>query len=589
MSDSAIVFALLGAALALFVWGRWRYDVVALIALLAGTLTGVVPTDRAFSGLGHPAVITVAAVLVVSRGLMNGGLVEGMARRIPFSTRGPTLQVLGLVVLVTALSAFLSSVAAAALFVPVALRMARRSRTPPSKLLMPVAFASLLGAQLTAIGSAPNIIITTFRPVTGSGEFRIFDFTPVGGAVAVAGILLISLVGWRLIPTRKGRTTAADLLELSGYMTEVRVGEDSGLVGEPLERFAEGTEEEVNILALVRGRRRLPTPDHDHELKEGDILVIECDPESLETIVADTKVELVGAGDPDDQLDADDVELMEVTVSASSPIVGKTARSTRMRWRHSVNLLAISRDGEDLSHRLGRNRIRAGDVLLLQGPEQELHDTVAKLRFLPLAERDLRVGRPRRLVAALALFVGAIVATATGVLNVEIAFAVAAVLMIVLGLLSLEEAYRAIDPSIVVLLGAMIPVGEALETSGGAELIADQVLRLSTLAPPALMVAVLLLGTMFLSDIVNNAAAAVLMAPVAVSIAGGLGGSPDTFLMAVAVGASCAFLTPIGHQSNTLVLGPGGYRFGDFWRLGLPLEIVVTLVAVPTILIVWPL
>lgn len=587
MSDSAIVFAVLGGSLVLFVWGRWRYDVVALMALLAVTLTGVIEADRTFSGLGHPAVITVAAVLVVSRGLMNGGLVERIARRISFTSGKPTLQILVLMALVTVLSGFLSSVAAAALFVPVALRMARRSKTPPSALLMPVAFASLLGAQLTAIGSAPNIIITTLRAETGASEFRMFDFLPVGGVVALAGVALIALGGWRLIPKRKGRTTTADLLQLSGYLTEVRVPEGSSEIalGDLLER----TEEDMSVLALVRSRRRIPTPDPDVEVKPRDILVIECEPQRLESVVADTGLELVGAGDPDDRLDADDMQLMEVTVTASSPLVGKTARSTRLRWRHGVNLLAISRDGDELSHRLGRNRLRSGDVLMLQGSEEDLHEAVTKLRFLPLVERDLRIGKPRRLVAALALFGGALAATATGTLSVEVAFAAAAVSMVVLGLLSLQEAYGAIDGSIVVLLGAMIPIGEALETSGGAALIADQVLRLASVAPPAATVAVLLVGTMFLSDLVNNAAAAVLMAPIALGVADGLGSSADPFLMAVAVGASCAFLTPIGHQSNTLVLVPGGYRFGDFWRLGLPLEVVVAVVAVPAILTFWPL
>jgi di/tricarboxylate transporter len=588
--DAAIVFTIVAAAFVFFLWGRWRYDVVALGALLVAALSGVVPPEEAFLGFGHPAVITVAAVLVVSRGLMNAGLVDRITRAVSFVPARPTLQIAVLMALVTVLSSVLSSVAAAALFVPVAKRMARRTGTQLSTLLMPIAFASLLGAQLTAIGSAPNIIIATFRGENGESPFRMFDFTPVGGAVAVAGILLISLVGWRLIPERKGRTSAAELIELAGYMSEVRVPEDSRLVGKTvgdIEKLGDG---ELTVIGLVRGRRRLPPPAPSEEIKAKDVLIVEADSELLAKVTSDLGLELVGAGKPDEQANQrEDIEVMEVTVPSSSTLLGKTANSVRLRWRYGVSLLAVSRGGEPFRNRLGRNRLRAGDVLLLQGPEEQLHEAVAATRLLPLAHRDLRLGRRRQLIAAAAIFGGALVATATGAIRLELAFATAAILMVAGSILSLSEAYESIDGSIVILLGAMIPVGQALETSGGAESLANQVLRLSGLLPPTATVALVLVATMFLSDVVNNAAAAVLMAPIAVGVAEGLGASADPFLMAVAVGASCAFLTPIGHQSNTLVLGPGGYRFGDFWRLGLPLEVCVVAVATPMIVRVWPL
>jgi di/tricarboxylate transporter len=585
-----VVFGTLAAALILFASGRWRYDVVALVALVVVALAGIVPAGEVFAGFGHPAVVTVAAVLVVSRGLQNSGVVDLIAARLGRVGSRPVLQILALVGVVTVASAFMNNVGALALLLPVAIRMARKSGTPPSVLLMPLAFGSLLGGLTTLIGTPPNIIIATFRAQHGDGPFGMFDFTPVGGAVALAGVLFVALVGWRLIPQRKGQASREELFDVEDYMSELRVPDEAKVIGQTVREMEASTEGDVVVVGLIRGERRLPAPSGFETLRAGDVLVVKTDPEALKTLVEASGLELVGSKGLDaDALGSDEVSVVEAVVARDAAIDGKTPRGLNLRWRYGLNLLGLSRQGERVQQRLKSIRIRAGDILLLQGRTDAIPDALTTLGLLPLAERGLRLGPPRRILLAVGLFGAALAAAATGLLPVQIAFVAAALLMVLTGLLSLREVYDSIDGPIIVLLGAMIPVGRALETTGGAQTIASGLLAMGTSLPPVATLALVLVGTMFLSDVINNAAAAVLMAPIAISVAAGLGASADPFLMAVAIGASCAFLTPIGHQSNTLVMGPGGYRFSDYWRMGLPLEILIAAVALPLLLRVWPL
>jgi di/tricarboxylate transporter len=589
-ADQWIVFGALLAALVLFAAGRWRYDVVALLALMVVTLTGIVPAADAFSGFGHPAVVTVAAVLVASRGLQNSGVVDVVASQIGRVGAHPLLQILALMVVVTIASAFMNNVGALALLLPVALRMARKSGTSPSVLLMPLAFGSLLGGLMTLIGTPPNIIIATFRAQNGAGPFGMFDFTPVGGGVALVGVLFVALVGWRLIPQRKGQASREELFDVEDYMSELRVGEESKVVRQTVREVEASTEGDVVVVGLIRGERRLPAPSGFEPLRAGDVLIVKADPEALKGLVEAGGLELVGSKGLDTEaLGSDEVSVVEAVVARDAVIDGKTPRGLNLRWRYGLNLLGLSRQGTRVRERLKSVRIRAGDILLLQGRTDAVPDALTALGLLPLAERGLRLGAPRRLFLAVGIFGASLAAAAAGLVAVQVAFVAAALLMVLTGLLSLREVYESIDGPIIILLGAMIPVGRALETTGGAQTIASGLLAVGTSLPPVATLAVVLVGTMFLSDAINNAAAAVLMAPIAISVAAGLGASADPFLMAVAIGASCAFLTPIGHQSNTLVMGPGGYRFTDYWRMGLPLGAIIVAVALPLLLRFWPL
>jgi di/tricarboxylate transporter len=484
----------------------------------------------------------------------------------------------------------MNNVGALALLLPVVLQLARKKGIPASALLMPLAFASLLGGMTTLIGTPPNIIAASFREQAGGEPFRMFDFTPVGGGVLVAGLLFITLIGWRLIPTRSGGDASDSLFDIEDYVTEVRVSEKSSLAGKRLREIGDFSKAEVLIIGLVRGGERRMEPSANTKLQAEDILIVSADTENIKKLAGTSGLELVGSEKiKRKDLESDDVTLMEAVIMPNSVIYGGTARSLDLRARYGVNLLAISRQGKRLKGRLDGIRFQTGDVLLLQSHAQTLKKVAETLGCLPLAGRDLRFGNSRQMILALATFIAALTVSALGLIPVQVSFVAAVVLMVVTKLVTLQEAYESVDWPIIILLGAMIPVGGALETTGGAGLIANSILQVSDKMPPAVTLIILLVATMFLSDLVNNAAAVVLMAPIGISVAQGLGVSIDPFLMAITIGASCAFLTPIGHQSNTLVMGPGGYKFGDYWRMGLILEVIVAVVAIPLILIFWPI
>lgn len=589
-TQQTIVFAVLFLSLIFFAVGRWRYDIVALLALLVVAVTGIVPGKEAFSGFGHPAVITVAAVLVVSRGLMNSGLVDSIARATNSVGKAPTLQVLALTAFVTVCSAFMNNVGALALLIPVAIRMARSQKRPPSYLLMPLAFGSLLGGMTTLIGTPPNIIIATFRQQSAGIPFRMFDFTPVGLGIALGGVLFVSLVGWRLIPRREGQASREDLFKIQDYISEVRIPEQSKVLGKPLYELEKMTEGDVTVVGLVRGNWRVAVPSKFEILRAGDILVVEAGSEALKSLLDAAQLELGKSKEfLKDVLDSDEVSLIEAVIMPDSMIEGRTARTLRLRWRYGVNVLGVARQGMRIQERLGGIRFKAGDVLLLEGQTDTVQAALPVLGCLPLAERGLRLGQPRRVVLGVGIFGCALVIAAFGLLPVQISFSSAAIAMVVVGLISLREAYESIDWPILVLLGAMIPVGQALESTGGADLVANTLLNVSGKITPEVAIGFLLVATMLLSNIVNNAAAAILMAPIAITAAQHFLTAKDPFLMAVAVGSSAAFLTPIGHQSNTLVMGPGGYHFKDYWRMGLPVSILVAAAALPLIYWFWPL
>jgi di/tricarboxylate transporter len=617
--DQGIVFTVLGITLALFIWNRLRFDVVSMLALLAMAFAGLVPADELFSGFGHPAVITVAAVLVISQGLVNGGVVDAIARLLGRIGHRPTLQVLTLTSVVALCSGFINNVGALALLMPVAIWMSRDAGRSPSMLLMPLAFGSLLGGTVTLIGTPPNIIISSYRP---EGAFGLFDFAPVGLAVTVVGIAFITLVGWRLTPRRDDGGAGKKLFSVGDYVTELRVPEGSASAGATLHSLLteSGESDDLAVLALIREGARKITPSTFTVMREGDLLLIEANTESLQAFLDNTDLELAtgallalqreldderasadglpkdssdepSADDEDAKvpigLDEGDLQLMEVVVSSGSILLGLSANRLGLREHYSLNVVAVARRGQRIQSRLGDVRFQAGDILLVQGTQDGLTETLITLGCLPLAERGLRLGSSPKVALAAAVFGASIAAVVSGLLSAPVALVGGAVAMVLVGLLSAEEAYKSIDWSIIVLLAAMIPVGQALETSGGAQLLANKMLALGGDFSLAAVLAMLLVVTLLLSNVINNAAAAIVVAPVALSLATSLNVPTDAVLMAVAIGASSAFMTPIGHQSNALVMEPGGYQFGDYWRLGLPLSIIVTVVAVPMIMWVW--
>ncbi len=590
-TDQMILFALFAAVFALLLWGRFRYDLVAFTALMAGVVLGVVPKEQAFSGFGHPATLIVALVLVVSAGLVRSGAVFLITRTLVDSTRslGSHIAIMGGIGAV--LSAFMNNVAALALLMPVDIQTARKAGRTASLSLMPMSFATILGGMVTLIGTPPNIIIASIRADTLGAPFQMFDFAPVGGVTALAGLIFVALIGWRLIPQRDEAAKAATMQEFGEYIAELTVPEGSKHVGKRLSDLYDVAEKnDVAILGMVRGGQRRYGMQRNATLRENDALVLQATPEALDEFRAALSLAFA---DPDREAnlkaDGNGLSKIEVVVPEGARIAGKSAAAIGLNWRRSTVLMGISRAGARIRSQVRKTTVHPGDILLLLVPKGSETDVTEWLGALPLADRGLSVTQDSKTWLAIGLFAGAVAAASLGLIYLPIALGCVVVAYVLTRIVPLGELYQHIEWPVVVLLGSMIPLGAALETSGGTELIAGGLVTLTQGYPAWVILTVLMVVTMTLSDVLNNTATTIVAAPVGIQMAQSLGVSPDPFLMAVAVAASCAFLTPIGHKNNTLILGPGGYRFGDYWRMGLPLEILVVAVSIPSILVFWPL
>jgi len=590
-SDSVTILVILGVTMALFIWNRLRYDVVAGIALMAAVYTGLVPMDAAFEGFSHPAVITVAAVLVISQALQTSGVTELLLAFLSRARGSRTGQLAANSGLTLALSAVMNNIGALALMLPVTLRDAARAARPPSALLMPLSFASLLGGLITAIGTPPNIIIATFRDEHVGEPFGMFDFTPVGLSVALGGLLFLILASHRLLPAPDDVTTARELSadqRVSRYLTEVRIPGSSPLVGTSIGSLEWRCENEVTVMAILRRQRRRLAPSAQELVQADDVLILEGDSEALQPLLIDPKLVEAGAEQIDPALlSSPDVRVVEAVVMPNSVLQGVSARELGMHRRFGVNLLAIAREGQAARVRLKLVHFRLGDVLLLQGDNDQLEQACSSLGCLAIKDRGLDIKRRRGALMVPTIFALGILAAAFDLVPIQIAFTTVVGLLVVLRMVSLRDAYRSIEWPVIVLLGMLIPVGEALQTTGTTTHIAEALSGIAGDLPVWGVVALLIVVSMLLADLIHNTPTAVLMAPVALGLANSLGQPPDAFLMAVAIGAASPYLTPIGHQSNTLVMGPGGYRFGDYWRLGLPLDFVICAIATPAIMLVW--
>jgi di/tricarboxylate transporter len=614
--DQMIVLGVLVATVAMFLWGRWRHDMVAVGALLACVFAGLVPTGAAFAGFGHPAVITVACVLVLSQGLQNTGAVDVLARYAVPAKAGPTLTIGALTALAAVLSGFMNNVGALALLMPVAIQVAGRLGVPPGKALMPLAFGSILGGMTTLIGTPPNLIVSAFRAEAGLRTYGMFDFTPVGAAVMGAGVLFVALIGWRLVPARK--QASIEGFETEAYLTEARVTDGSKAEGKTLREIELVLDESgAQVVGLVRNEVRVTAPSPGRMVRAGDILVIEAEAEALSGAISSLGLTLEEAKAPAEEEEdkraaqaeasgekkeqkeekkeedkaarSDEIALVELAVLPQSSLVGRSASDLMLRTRFGVNLLAVSRQGHRSTARLRTTDFAAGDVLLMQGPPEAIAEFSSTSGCLPLAQRELRIPDKGKAATASGIMLFAVGGAAFGLVPAAISFAAGVLASMATRTVTPRVVYDAVDWPVIVLLAALIPVAGAIASTGAADLIARLMLEHVARGDAVLALAAILVVTMTLSDLMNNAATAAVMCPIAIGTAGQLGVSPDPFLMGVAVGASCAFLTPIGHQNNTLILGPGGFRFGDYWRLGLPLEVLVIAVAIPMLLFVWPL
>ncbi|HEX3970726.1 MAG TPA: SLC13 family permease [Stellaceae bacterium] len=585
----AFSFAILAGLLVLFIWDRLRFDIVALLALLAAVACGIIPANKAFTGFSNSLLPLIAGALVVSAAVGKSGLIEQAVRLMRPILQRRSLQIGGLTSAVAFLSAIVKNIGALAIFLPIAVQVARRNKRNVGEFLMPMSFGSLAGGMMTLIGTSPNIIASSLRQELLGQPYRMFDFLPVGLGITLIAIAFLSF-GWRLLPIRGKAQESDEPFQVEDYISELRVPEKSPLVGKMIGDIEETSEGSIAVTAIIREGRRRYTPARHWRIFADDILMVESNQQDLQSLVQTNGLELVGPEEArTDRTGTADTIVIEAVVMAESPMVGRTGVDLRLRSRYGVSLVAMSRGGRRTTTRLAHTMFTTGDVIALQGPADGINETLASLGCLPLAERGLQLGRPRKLVTTSLILIGCVFASATEMVPPEVAFVAGAVATVVFGILSLREVYEAIDWPILVLLGALIPVGEAVRTTGTTDLIAGWISHASGSMPIWATLAMLLVITMLLTPLVHHAAAVIVMGPVAVAIAESLGLNGDPFLIAVAVGASCDFLSPIGHQCNTLVMGPGGYRFGDYWHLGLPLSILVVVLGTPLILAVWPL
>ena len=589
--QQGLAFGLIGLTIGAFIWGRFRYDLIAVCALLAGVAVGVIPADAAFDGFNNDVVVIIACALVVSAAFARSGIAELALRRIMPHLKTERTQAPVLTTAVTLLSMVTKNVGALAIMMPVALQVARRTGTSPSRLLMPMAFGAMAGGMVTLVGTAPNIIVAEVRQEILGEPFSMFDYAPVG--LALTGMALVFLAfGYRLLPrNRQGAVSLSAALAANAYLTEASVPEDWSLGRLTLHQLTtQCGGDRVRIMALIRDGKRRPRPRGNIVALPGDVLMLEGDQEALEDFIARARLKLVREDRPI-ALDApsDDISVIEAVIGRNSPMVGQSVKDSDLYGQHGVNLLGVSRSGFELSQHLRTAKLNAGDIVLLQGAEPRMPTALQALDLLPLAEREMRLGGVRKRFLPVVVLAIAMTLVGFGVVPVSIAFFGAAVLIVALGGLKMREAYAALDGPLLVLVAALIPVSDAIQRTGGSDLIAGLLSGVFTGLPGVVAVAGVLFASMAVTPFLNNAATVLIVAPIGATLAGRLGFNPDAFLMAVAVGAACDFLTPIGHQCNTLVMGPGGYRFADYPRLGAPLSLMVLIAGPPLILFFWPL
>jgi di/tricarboxylate transporter len=586
--EQIFIFALLAALLGMLVWGRFRYDLVAFCALIVAVLGGAVAPDEAFAGFGHEATITVALVLVISRAMINSGAVELVAKYVIDSTRSLPVHIGIMSVAGAALSAVINNVAAIVILMSLDMEAARKAGRSASLSLMPLSYATILGGMVTLIGTPSNIVIAGYRGDVLGEPYGFFSFAPVGLVCAAVGITFVSLFGWRLIPQREG---AKPLLAESDLFTaEARVPEKSTAIGKTVNELYElGDEHDVTILGLVRRGKRLPGFSAGAELRKGDYLVLEGDPKSIEAFIGAAKLAISKSDRHEGGLTGRTMGLVEAIVPEGSRAIGRTMNEMRLRYRHGVELLGLSRRGRRLRERVERQRIQRGDVLLLLGPERQIADAAEWLGAMPIADKIHSVIQRRKALLAIGTFAALIAATVVGLVPLAVALAIAVVLYAVFNIVSPNEVYGSVEWPVLILLGSLIPLGDAFEKAGGTELITGAIIGNTSWMPVWAILAIVMAVTMILSDFLNSIATALIAAPIGVGVATALDVSPDPFIMGVAVAATCGFLTPIGHKNNTIIMGPGGYRFGDYWRIGAPLELITIAVAIPAVLFFWPL
>ena len=588
--QQGLAFGLVGLTIGAFIWGRFRYDLVAVVALVAGLAIGIIPAEAAFDGFKNDVTVIIACALIVSAAFARSGVIELAMRRVMPLLKTERSQVPVLTGAVTLLSMATKNVGALAIMMPVALQVARQTKSSPSRLLMPMAFGAMAGGMVTLVGTAPNIIVAEVRQGIVGEPFAMFDYAPVGLALTLVALAFLAF-GYRLLPRdRQGATSMSAALAANAYATEVRAPEGWAPGSMTVSALAALGDGEVKIMALIRSGKRRLSPRGNVVVKAGDALLIEGEQQALEGFVSRAQMNLIRDDRPVPIATAsEEIAIVEAVIGRNSPLQGQSVRSSDLYGQHGINLLGVSRSGFQLTQHLRTAKLAPGDIILLQGAEQALPVALRALDLLPLAERQVQLGSVRRRFMPAVVLACAMTLVGLGLVPVAVAFFGAAVVIVALGGLKMREAYAALDGPLLVLIAALIPVSDAIQSTGGSDLIAGLLRHVFTGLPGVVAITGVMLASMAVTPFLNNAATVLIVAPIGATLAKQLGYNPDPFLMAVAVGAACDFLTPIGHQCNTLVMGPGGYKFSDYPRLGAPLSALVLVTGPSLILLFWPL
>ena len=587
MSDQHLLSITIISLLCMFIWSKFRYDALAAGALVILIVLGVIPANQAFDGFAHPAVITVALVLIISQGLKNSGLTGLVGKLIGGKSFTKFQFLISLLFIAAILSSFINNIGALAILLPITLNICQKMNWHPSRFLMPLAFACILGGMNTTIGTPPNIIISEYKSTISDSGFNFFDFSYVGLAVTVLSIFFIALIGNKFIQLRDDSTAGSSLIDLKGYLFEVEVNEKSSAIGMTLSAFKKEAGEDTEVLGIVNENGGVKKVKNNLRIKAGQILVIKTPPDDISSILSVFDFSI-----PKElhSFDDDDLEEIEAMITPGSRLIGRKYDFFLKLAYEELNLLGLWRKGSRYRTRLTRETFKAGDVLLLGVRDLDEEDVTNKIKHLglmPLMQRELQTIPSRsRLLKGIIFFLISIFLVTFNILPTAAAF-----LLCVLGFARIRiidsNFYREVDWPIIIMLAAMIPIGTALQTTGLSDVISLNISSIAADMSLFWLLFLILIITMATTDIINNAATAVIMAPISAGIGIQLGYDVEPFLMVVAVGASCAFLTPIGHQCNTVVMGPGNYKFTDYWRLGLPLDILIIAISIPMILFVW--
>ena len=587
MFDQIIILGLLILMVGLFIWGRWRYDAISLSVLSVFVLLGYIQPEEAFKGFSHPAVITVALVLLISKGLEKSGFISVIGRKLQYYANSEIQFMISITFFAAILSSFMNNIGAMAMLLPITLGICQKMNWNPSKFLIPLSFASILGGMNTKIGTPPNIIISEFRNDFVDKDFAFFDFAFAGVPVSILGILFIALIGWRLIKLRPINSENNPLIELEDYLVEMVITENSKLIEKRALDFRQELDEDTALMGQIDENGKKIEIHGNQKLYEGQILIMKINPD----MVADIQQEFgLDIDSENDLTSIEDLGGIEAIIIPKSRLIGRKYQYFKRLIGSELSLLGLWRRGLKFRFRLSNEIFKTGDVLLIanRGEKNKISEKLELAGLMPLWQRDFDVARdPSKIFLAFGLFAICLLLVIFSYVPIVVAFLICVIGFVSSKLLTGEGVYRHIDWPVVILLAAMIPIGNTLISYGITDSVSSYLASLSSAVDYIWLVVLIMIITMFLSDIINNAATAVIMAPLAVSLADKINQPIEPFLMSVAIGASCAFLSPIGHQCNTLVMAPGNYRFGDYWKVGLPLEILIIAISVPAIIFYW--